>query len=1175
MKIGSIEIDENIVRALRDGKLVVFAGAGVSMGSPSNLPSFEQLAIAIAKGTGYEPKPPWDQLLGNLQSKGVSVHEIAAQHLFSPENSPNDLHRNLLLLFRSFDRVRLITTNFDYHFENAAKELFVDLPEIYRAPALPLGREFNGIAYVHGSLKQPKNMVLTDVDFGRAYLTEGWVRRFLVEIFQNYIVLFVGYSYDDIVMQYLVRALPASNEINRFVLISNPEKTETCQKWASLGITPIVFNLACGDNQYIELYNCINQLANRSIRGVLDWQNRIAEICKGVPPIDDELIGEIEQALNEVYTARFFAKVARDVHWPRWLNEHRYLDALFNDSKLNERDEILATWLVENYSTKYPEELFNLLETKGIHLNSAFWVLLVRKLGINDTEKIEERVLSRWITIILESAPLRTDYMMLGYLAERCFQKKIINQVLRIFLFISSHFLNVKSGFVISEEDQKHEQRFDIECKIPSSQWTLNKIWAECLKPNIALVAQPLLSGIVYHFESMFTDLMAWGQAERNWDMCSIKRSAIEPHSQDKHPESIDVLIDAARDTLEWISADSPILLESWSERLIISDVPILRRIGIHAITLHPKKTADEILLWLLNSISLNSIAEHHEIYRALALYYPKANSKTRRRLVDTILSYRLSATEDRSEEEWTARSHFDLLSWLMNAKPNCLFAKKALTPITKQYPNWKVSEHQDFTFWHGSMRWGSISPWTVEQLLAMEPQEKIGDFLSFKGDFFEGPDRNGLTSAIKEACKQDVNWAFALMKVLAEKKEWDSDIWSSIIQGLQEADLSETNFKRTLKAIAKPKLYIKHSYSIANFLYHIVKEEGKTYALNLLEDANKVALDIWEITEAEEYENISDWLQKAINETKGIIVEFWLHSLSLLMQNKSKTERSIPENYKKWFEQIVEDPTVRGGVGRSLLCSQTPFLYGLDGIWVQNNIIPLFSESNEDFFSQAWHGFLAWGNLSNSFLAEKMLPAFISAVKRLDTSLSDYRDRFIEFYAYLAVFTVEDPIENFIPELFKNGSLHVRARFASHLGYMLSQMDDETKKQLWDRWLKSYWEGRLHNIPAPLVSEEIVEMLDWLPALNDLFGDAVSYAIQMPAPKIEPSAFLYELRESDLKTNFQKECAELLIYLSKCIEGYLKGDLSIIAESLKEIPSELRNRLDEALALIGVMSDK
>jgi hypothetical protein len=51
-KLGPIWIDDRILDAIRDDRLVVFAGAGVSMGPPANLPDFVKLAKDIAAGTG-------------------------------------------------------------------------------------------------------------------------------------------------------------------------------------------------------------------------------------------------------------------------------------------------------------------------------------------------------------------------------------------------------------------------------------------------------------------------------------------------------------------------------------------------------------------------------------------------------------------------------------------------------------------------------------------------------------------------------------------------------------------------------------------------------------------------------------------------------------------------------------------------------------------------------------------------------------------------------------------------------------------------------------------------------------------------------------------------------------------------------------------------------------------
>lgn len=256
-KLGSIQINDCILDAISDDRLVVFAGAGVSMGSPANLPNFLKLAKGIAVGTGLtlQELEPIDRFLGRLEHKGVKVHQLAALQLSNPTSSPTELHLDLMRLFRSSDRVRLVTTNFDRHFETAAQAVFGISPEIFRAPALPLGRDFRGLIHVHGVLTHPREMVLTDADFGRGYLTEGWVRRFLVDVFRTYTVLFVGYSHDDVVMNYLARALPADGTANRYAL------TEDDGNWKLLGITPIFFRRSEGADAFHELYDGVRCLA--------------------------------------------------------------------------------------------------------------------------------------------------------------------------------------------------------------------------------------------------------------------------------------------------------------------------------------------------------------------------------------------------------------------------------------------------------------------------------------------------------------------------------------------------------------------------------------------------------------------------------------------------------------------------------------------------------------------------------------------------------------------------------------------------------------------------------------------------------------------------------------------------------------------------------------------------
>lgn len=1167
-RLGPIDFDDGILDALRDDKLVVFAGAGVSMGAPSNLPSFNKLANDIAVGTGYkaDANEPLDRFLGQLHHNRVVVHERAAQLLSLPESAPTALHRDLLRLFRSVERVRLVTTNFEHHFETAAEGVFGRLPDVYRAPALPLGRDFRGIVHVHGSISRPNEMVLTDADFGRAYLTEGWARRFLLEVFGSYTVVFVGYSHDDVVMNYLARALPADRIAGRYSL------TEAAGKWDLLGIKSIRFTKGTGTNAYKELYEGIQRLADRSIRGALDWQSRLAEIGSRLPPADEEAVGEVEQALRDVPTTRFLTKVARDVEWPRWLNARKHLDALFNVAVLSERDKLLAWWLAENFVIEHADVIFDLIAAHGMRLNAEFWWSIGRELGLVTDKAIETSTLARWVAILLACATPQADHHVLMWLAQRCAAQGAVHLTLKVFLSMSEYRLNIKHGIVWNtEEGSEHKKRLEAECPLRADHWSLNEVWTKHLKPHLASIAQPVLSAISRRFEEIHEDLTVWGQASRDWDPVSWRRSAIEPHSQDRYPQAIDALIDAARDALECLAPISPELLDAWTERLVQSDVAILRRLAIHAITVHPRKSADGRLNWLLCHVGLHGLEEHHEVHRLVALSYPAAGVGARQAVVDAVRAHTSPAWDDWSAEKSTARAHYDWLSWLYQVKPDCPLVETELAPLRVEYPEWQPSSHPDFTHWTGPVEWvGRQSPWSVDELLAREPREQLDELLTFKGSHFDGPDKNGLFSAIKDACRKQVRWAFALAEALSERSLWSSDLWPAVIHGWRDANLTVDDWRVALAITANPELHSAYAADIANLLFAIVKDEGQPCALDLLDQGNSVAQSVWQNLKTNELdEDTDEWLQRAINRPAGVIVEFWIHGLSLLMRDKSGPERTLPHHYRMWFTMVAQDRTSKGGFGRSLLASQTAFLFSLDEAWTRQHIIPLFSDTDRKMFGQAWDGFLVWGQLY-PVLVDALMPAFISAAARLSDFPDRRRRRFIEFYTAVAVFDVTDPMQELLPALFRHGSIRDRVSFASHLGFFLREMEPTAKQQLWDRWLLRYWRERHQAVPAALDEAELREMLEWLPHLGDLYPVAVSLALCSPKIRIEHGSLPYELRDSDLVTRYPTETAELLIYLCNCEVGYHAADLGRVAIRLPALEPELKLRLDEALAHAG-----
>jgi hypothetical protein len=559
VKIAEIQFPEDLITALRDGTLVVFAGAGVSMGSPANLPDFKRLTELIAAETGERIRDTEleDRFLGRLHLNGVEVHTRAAEILSRAIPTPTELHRNLLRLYGEPHKVRIVTTNFDLLFETAAPEILKVPPDQFLAPALPLGHNFSGIVHVHGALGRPRDMVLTDADFGRGYLTEGWARRFLVDLFRHFTVLFVGYRHNDTIVNYLTRALPESEAGKRFVLTGAGDDPH---KWRVLGIAPIGYPKS-RDGDYSGLYEGIRRLADTVNRTILDWQRDIIELAKKLPPVGEEEEDIIEHALKEAATTRFFTSAARSPEWISWIDKRKHLDTLFGDTEVQEQHALLAVWLAENYVPRHSEELFLLLSRHGTHLSPLLWWTLERSVFLGPTAVTDPDLLSRWVSLLLTAIPENLNQQVLQHglrsMGHRCREEGLTAGLLHIFNFMTSSRLILKKPFVSSlGREGSPKRQVEVAAVLVGDDYWLNELWNTALKPNLEHFGADLLKIIICRLEERHSIWVAWQKAKRDFDLDSWRRSAIESGEQDVRRVEIDVLVDATRDCLDHMISD-------------------------------------------------------------------------------------------------------------------------------------------------------------------------------------------------------------------------------------------------------------------------------------------------------------------------------------------------------------------------------------------------------------------------------------------------------------------------------------------------------------------------------------------------------------------------------------------------------------------------------------------
>lgn len=234
---GGPVVPDELVQSLEDDRVVIFCGAGISMGA--GLPSYAGL-VKYCYDDLAETLPPtkasdwlWpDRMLGSLEGKfGRAQVRDAVQRCLSATPTSLDMHKAILRLakLRGETGIRLVTTNFDTLFEQASTAWQFG-KDLHSGPILPIPRNdkavtWRSVVYLHGRLDEAganEHLVMTSADFGRSYLTDAWAARFVARLFSDFTVLFIGYSLNDPVLRYMTDAFAAENSSSRVASNRSP-----------------------------------------------------------------------------------------------------------------------------------------------------------------------------------------------------------------------------------------------------------------------------------------------------------------------------------------------------------------------------------------------------------------------------------------------------------------------------------------------------------------------------------------------------------------------------------------------------------------------------------------------------------------------------------------------------------------------------------------------------------------------------------------------------------------------------------------------------------------------------------------------------------------------------------------------------------------------------------------
>ena len=182
----------NISTARNNGKLVIFAGAGISI--DSEVPDWKELINALRSDLDTQEGDDLDiaQLYFDTRSKKEYIEKIQ-KVLKHGKTRFNILHEKIAEL----KPLHIITTNYDTHFEQVLNEKKHGYSIVKKDNDLPYSKGPSMLIKMHGDFDE-KNIVLKADDYDTAYSNNfPLIESFIKGIFASKTVLFVGFSFSD------------------------------------------------------------------------------------------------------------------------------------------------------------------------------------------------------------------------------------------------------------------------------------------------------------------------------------------------------------------------------------------------------------------------------------------------------------------------------------------------------------------------------------------------------------------------------------------------------------------------------------------------------------------------------------------------------------------------------------------------------------------------------------------------------------------------------------------------------------------------------------------------------------------------------------------------------------------------------------------------------------------
>ncbi len=1014
-------------------------------------------------------------------------------------SAPNTTHAALVRVASSVGQLRIVTTNFDNHLLSAATAGGIEVSDTWIGPALPLGEDFTGIVHLHGSvLREPRELVLTDGDFGRAYLTNAWATRFLLPMFQRFTVLFIGYSHEDPIMRYLALGLPSGTP--RYVFTSADEVNDA--KWSRLGVQTIGYPVQGHDHS--ALVAALERWDLRSRMGQTEHRARIVDVVKGGPtltPVDyDYLVGQLEttNGAREFVQAVAAVEPILQVAWLHWAEGLPELKAIFNGQDGDAAATILGNWFCQSFIA-IPELHGAALQTVQ-RLGQGLGKDLFRGAGwaADELSKVDVDAGRRWKAFLAtsvhgHSAPVATETLLSYLPTDRPEDPTVLRAALRAYLVLKRRW------YIDDSEDLTTYPDAEVHWNTEADSLT-----GHVLKViEVSAPGDLTLGTVLEDSLSAAYDLLDSYHGQREWDPLSFGRSAVEPHAQDQFRDPVDAVIDGLRAYGEKALSERPDLPERWWSL----GRDLFRRLALHLLEFDVLRTSDEKISWLLERTVLYETDLKHEVYRVLKSATEKASKKVRDHLLAAALAGP-SLPEDISEDfpdrdRHTSYATYNLLVWLGQVAPGWSEAGAALAEAQATNRDFAPREHPDFDRWMTSGTWGGKLPMEPEDFIRSfeeDPAAAVEDLLArdYSERNFDEPewrDTLSLVSGVVESRPELGEQLWALIDEWRDRDTQANDLRRATVEGWAKATLAGVA-DVVVARIATQVVNVESARSVSRFLLEQVRKQIESDETPALAAMRRIALHLWgehghSFTHSEGVDPVSS-APLYLNSWPGDLAQYWAVEVDRRWRKHRDDWSGLSDDERGALMQLLGGPPHALDATGPAVASHLFFLFAADAAFATEHVLPLFREDRTA--ALAWTPYLHHPRYNDKLLAAGLLDSTIAEWARLDAiGGPSLRNAFFGLVISIVSFagiTPESRQALLDQSVLAHDGAH-EAEFA-HAVVRFLREDGIDGAEVWKRWLRDHLTARLNGVPRTLDSEELTCWADTVPYLGDGIPEAI-----------------------------------------------------------------------------------